>query len=57
MDLDYFNHKLRGVDLLSFKGANNLTLDNFKVNGSFYGVNERVTVENCENFVQKDCQF
>ena len=57
MNLDYFNHKLRGTQLLSFKGANNLTLDNFKVNGGFYGVSERIAVENCENLIQKDCQF
>lgn len=48
----------RGDALLSFVGAENVTLDGVSLHGSLAGVPEgTVRVEDCRNFLKRECSF
>jgi hypothetical protein len=47
----------RGDKLLYLKGADNVTLENVKINGSLYGVEKPVVITDCNGLVKKDCNF
>jgi polygalacturonase len=47
----------RGDKLLYLKGADNVTLENVKITGMLYGVDDPIVITNCEGLVKKDCNF
>ena len=49
--------RYRGNNLLSFKGASNVTLDGVKINGTLYGVEEPIEIKDCNGLVKNNCNF
>lgn len=66
VELSYFDRatelperelEYRGDHLLSFKNASNVRLENVKINGTLYGVDEAVEIIGCDDLTKKECNF
>ena len=56
-DLSESQYAYRGSHLLYLSGAKNVTLENFRIHGSLYGVDEPICIENCSGLEKRDCNF
>lgn len=56
-DLSENQYAFRGEHLLRLFGAKDVTLENFHISGTMYGVEEPVHIENCEGLTKRNCNF
>ncbi len=56
-DLFEKEYAYRGSNLLLFSGASGVTLENFRIHGGLYGVEESVCIEGCADFEKHRCNF
>ncbi len=56
-DLSENQYAYRGSHLLYLSGAENVTLENFHIDGTLYGVEEAIYIENCPNLQKRNCNF
>lgn len=56
-DLSEKEYAYRGSNLLLFSGASGVTLENFRIHGGLYGVEESVCIEGCADFEKHRCNF
>jgi hypothetical protein len=56
-DLSENQYAFRGEHLLRLFGAKDVTLENFHISGTMYGVEEPVRIENCEGLTKRNCNF
>ena len=56
-DLPEDELEIRGNHLLSLKGASGVSLENVRLNGTLYGVEEPIEIADCDGLSKKGCNF
>jgi polygalacturonase len=56
-DLSENQYAFRGEHLLRLFGAKDVTLENFHISGTMYGVKESVCTQGCDGLTKRNCNF